>query len=213
MSRLALILFVAIPGVVYSQADLGIKAGLNVSDIVMTNYIDPDVESDLRVKAGLHAGLFIRAMTNERFGLIAEVLYSNKGVKAAGTDIHLHYIVLPLMFQYKLTDVTAAELGPEPGYLFSAHSRHGNANSIYSNRFDLSLNGGFRFDTPKLIFGIRYSAGLFSVREPQINGTGMEKIKFQNRVLQFSIGYKVVTLVEKSLGARGTSAPARPRKR
>ena len=194
MYRLAFILLLALPTQVFPQADLGIKGGLNISDIVMTNYIDPDVESDLRLKPGVHGGFFIRAMANDRFGLASELLYSNKGVKAASTNIHLHYVTLALMVQYKLSETIVAELGPEPGYLFSAHSKHGDASSIYTNKFDLSLNGGFRLDTPKLIFGLRYCAGVFSVREPQFNGTGMEKIKYQNRVLQLSVGYKLFSL-------------------
>jgi outer membrane immunogenic protein len=188
-------IFILFPIFCFAQTDFGIKAGLNISDIVMTNYIDPDVEADLSIKLGLHAGFFVNGVVNDKIGMSAELLYSDKGVRGS-TNIHLHYITLPLLFQYRLTDHIQAELGPEPGYLFSARSEHGDVSSTYNNKFDISLNGGFRFDTPKLLFGIRYCAGVFSVREPVelIGASGREKIKYQNRVLQLSIGYKILSL-------------------
>jgi hypothetical protein len=83
-------------------------------------------------------------------------------------------------------------VGPELGYLFAARSKNGNESNIYNNKFDLALDGGFRFDAPKLFFTLRYGAGLFSVRQPQepLSGAADERIKYQNRVLQFSVGLK-----------------------
>jgi hypothetical protein len=192
MTRYLAALFTLFPVLVFGQTEFGIKGGLNISDIVMTNYIDPDVEADLALKLGLHAGLFVNGMVNERVGMAAELLYSNKGVNANG-KIHLHYITLPFLVQYQLADNIFAELGPEPGYLFSARSQYGSAANTYNNKFDLSLDGGFRFNSAKLVFGLRYCVGVFSVREPiEIIGvSGSEKIKYQNRVLQFWIGYKL----------------------
>jgi hypothetical protein len=192
MSRLTFIFYFLLSSLAYGQTELGIKAGLNISDIVMTNYINPDVESELNIKMGLHAGAFLNSMVDEKIGVAGELLYSNKGFRA-NPNINLHYIAIPLLVQYKLADHISAEAGPELSYLFSARSKNGNESNIYNNKFDLALDGGFRFDGPKLVFTVRYSAGLFSVREAlETNGTsGNEKIKFQNRVLQLSIGYKV----------------------
>lgn len=179
----------------FAQTEFGVKSGLNISDIVMTNYINPDVESEFTVKMGVHAGLFMSSVVNEKFSMAAEVVYSNKGFRA-NPNINLHYITVPLMVQYKLADNIFAEIGPELGYLFSARSDNGNESNIYNNKFDLALDGGFRFNAPRLIFGIRYCAGVFSVREPieSFGLPGSEKIKYQNRVLQLSVGYKLFTV-------------------
>lgn len=194
MHRLACFMLVFLPAFSYAQAEFGLKGGLNVSDIVMTNYINPDVESDLALKLGAHAGVFVNNVVSDRGGVAAELLYSNKGVKGI-SNIHLHYITLPLLFQYKLTDHLSAEIGPEPGYMFSAKSEYGSAASTYSNKFDLALDAGFRLDVNKLILGLRYSAGLFSVKEPLENVSAPgERIKYQNRVLQVSLGYKLWVL-------------------
>lgn len=190
--RFLLSLLLILPFAGFGQTEFGIKGGLNLSDIVMTNYINPDVESDLRIKAGTHAGVFVNGMVNDRIGMAAELIYSDKGVKG-NNNIHLHYITLPLLVQYELTDNIFAEIGPEPGYMFSARSELGNESSTYNNKIDLALDAGFRFDTPKLVFGLRYCAGLFNVKEP-LDGyipPGVDKVKYQNRVLQFSVGYKL----------------------
>jgi hypothetical protein len=191
----SVLLILIVPIAAFAQTDFGVKAGLNISDIVMTNYINPDVESDLGLKLGLHAGFFVSGKVNEAIGMSAELLYSDKGVKG-GSDIHLHYITLPMMIQYQVADHILAELGPEPGYLISATSQYGNAGSTYNNKFDVALNGGFRLDTRKMIFGIRYCVGMFSVREPEemLGPSGLEKVKYQNRVLQFSLGYKILSM-------------------
>lgn len=194
MHRILTLMFLILPAISYGQVVFGIKGGLNLADIVMTNYINPDVESALAIKPGLHAGVFLNGMVDERVGMAAELLYSNKGVKGF-SNINLHYITVPLLAQYKLSDRLSAELGPELGYMFSAESALGNVANTYNNKFDLAIDGGFRLDTRRLIFAIRYCAGIFSVREPlESAATPGEKIKYQNRVLQVSIGYKLKTI-------------------
>lgn len=192
MVRFLSILLIILPATATGQTILGIKGGLNIADIVMINYVNPDMESDLRLKAGLHSGLFINGMLNERVGMAAELLYSSKGVKA-NTAIHLHYITLPLLVRYQVTDHILAEIGPEPGYLFSARSELGNVSNTYNNKLDVAIDAGVSFNTPKLVIGLRYCAGLFSVREPipHYGASGSETIKYQNRVLQLSVGYKI----------------------
>lgn len=174
---------------------MGVKAGINLSDIVMTNYVNPDVEADLNIKSGLHAGFFISGELADRVGMAAELMYSNKGVKG-NEVIHLHYVALPLMARYKLNESFSLELGPEPAYLFSARSRHGDVSSTYTNRFDLSLDGGVQFEAQRILLNLRYCVGLFSVRDPIEfqNLAGPDKIKYQNRVLQFSVGWRLFEL-------------------
>ncbi len=173
----------------FAQTEYGIKAGLNISDVVMTNYVNPDMESALDLKLGIHGGVYVKGMLNERMGMAAELLYSDKGVKGI-SNIHLHYITVPLVLYYQLTDHIFGELGPEPGYLFSTSSAYGSVSNTYNNKFDLSLDGGVLFNAGKFVFEIRYGAGLFSVREPAAYTSMVkDRIKYQNRVLQLSLGY------------------------
>jgi hypothetical protein len=189
--RVVFVLLMVYPAVSFAQPEFGMKGGLNVSDIVITNYINPDVESDFRLKVGLHAGVFVKGMVNERMGLAAELHYSDKGVN----DVHLRYITLPLLVQYKVAEKVFAEIGPEPSYLFSATSRYGNAANTYNNKFDLLLNAGILISVTRVMVGVRYCIGLFSVRDIENVGVPRnEQIKYQNRVLQLSIGYKLWSL-------------------
>ena len=190
MGKLIRLLFFLGPLAAAAQPEIGIKGGLNISDVVMTNYVNPDVESDLRLKLGMHGGFYVSGLINERVGFVGELLYSDKGVKGA-SNIHLRYITVPLLLQYQLTDHIAAEVGPEPGYLFSARSKYGNVSNTYNNKFDLALDGGLRFNAPKWFFSIRYCAGLFSVSETESAGSGGKGIKYENRVLQLSAGRKL----------------------
>ena len=195
VTRLFLLTSIFLPAFAMAQTEFGLKGGLNISDIVITNYINPDVESDFRLKVGWHGGLFVSGMVHERLGAAVELLYSDKGVNG-NSDIHLHYVNLPVMIHYTLTDNILAEAGPELGYMVAATSRHGNVSSTYNQKLDLGLAGGFRYDMGKVFLGLRYCAGVFSVTEPveNLGSSGVEKIKYQNRVLQFSLGYKLFTL-------------------
>lgn len=191
MRFLCLVFIICIPAVAHAQTEFGIKAGMNLSDVVMTNYIDPDVESALDLKLGLHAGGYVSGAVSERVGISGELLYSDKGVKGV-SNIHLHYVTIPILAQYRLTDHLSGELGPEPGYLFSARSNHGSVSNTYNNKFDLSLDAGLRLDAGNFRIALRYCAGVFSVRDLEpTNVPAKDRVKYQNRVLQLSIGYKL----------------------
>jgi hypothetical protein len=173
---------------VESRIYYGVKAGLNLSDVVINNVIDPDAESDFNIKTGLHAGVFVTAPLVSDFGLGAELLYSNKGVQAINR-INLHYVTVAAFVRYDLSEKFTAEAGPELGYLAAAKSRHGNVNDVWNNKIDLGLNLGLQYKvTDELIFGTSFNAGFSSVIRNTSNVSG-EKIRYQNRVLQISLHY------------------------
>jgi hypothetical protein len=200
--RLSRIIFIALltlsvnQGVAQQLMQYGIKGGLNLSDIVITNYINADVESDFKTKPGLHAGIFATVHISDRIALAPELLYSNKGV-TAGNRINLHYISLPLVTQYKVVKKFMVEFGPEIGYLVAARSRLGNVGNTWNNKLDIGLDVGMQCDISETLgLGIRYNAGFSSVID-SIDDTGSnsipteETIKYQNRVFQFFIRYTV----------------------
>jgi hypothetical protein len=171
------------------QVHFGLKGGLNISDIVINNVIDPDAESDFNFKAGIHSGFFAIADVGTRTGLAAELLYSVKGVRAI-TNINLHYITLPVLLRYTLGKKFIAEGGPEIGYLVAARSRYGNISNIYDNNIDLGLDLGLQYYiTSDLFLVLRFNAGISSVIRNPTEAFQGEKIRYQNRVLQLSLGY------------------------
>lgn len=174
-----------------AQITTGIKGGLNISDVVINNLIDPDAESGYNLKAGFHAGVFAVADIGTRTSLAAELQYSNKGVHAV-TNINLHYVVLPLLVRYSLADKLIAEAGPELGYLVAAKSKYGNVGNIWNNKIDLGLDMGLQYNIfSSMTLGLRFNAGISSVIEDTPPSAQGEKIRYQNRVLQLSVGYKL----------------------
>jgi hypothetical protein len=180
---LFLLIALALQG--YAQIRFGVKGGLNLSDVVLNNGYDPDLEPAYKIKAGFHSGVFASIDGENDFGLSAELLYSLKGVRAFNR-INLHYIVIPILLRYRLNDSWVAEGGPEIGYLVTANSKYGNLNGTWDNKLDIGLDAGLLYQLGKVDMGIRFNAGFLSVirTEPALNG---ERIRYLNRVLQFSV--------------------------
>lgn len=177
-----------------AQVQLGVKGGLNISDVVINNSYDPDVEPAFQMKPGFHAGIFLSADGDEQFGFAAELIYSSKGVRALNV-INLHYVAIPLLLRYHFHEKFFAEVGPEIGYLVNANSRYGNLNATWDNKLDIGLDGGLQYRLGKINCGVRFNAGFSSViRNPANASFSGERIRYQNRVAQFSISIPIKEL-------------------
>jgi hypothetical protein len=195
MNKAILLVLIFFASPVAAQFSVGVKGGLNISDVVINNVINPDMESGFDLKAGLHAGIFAIAEVGTRTSLSAELQYSNKGVKAI-TAINLHYVALPLLVRYSFTERLTAEAGPELAYLVAARSKYGNIGNIWNNKIDLGLDLGLQYNLfSKMILGLRFNAGISSVIEDTAPPSPQqEKIRYQNRVLQLSVAYRLLRL-------------------
>jgi hypothetical protein len=188
----------------YSQEiTYGIKEGLNLSDVAIQHYVNPDAEANFRIKVGLHAGVFASVPVAERFLLSAELLYSNKGVKAADR-INLRYFNIPFLVQYKITDAFIVEGGPELGYLFSARSKYGSVSNTWNNKLDFGLNAGIKYSiNEKIGAGARYGFGFLSVIN-NVDDTGSnyipaeQRVSYQNRVVQFYLTHTLGKILVKN---------------
>jgi hypothetical protein len=192
MTRIKLIFICSLISVAAKSQDVswGLKGGLNFSDIVLNGLVNPDLEADYKMKVGWHGGVFTTLQLDKTWGISAEVLYSLKGVNAAGTNINLHYAGVPLLLKYSYSERFKIEAGAEVAYLFLANSKYGNVSDVYDNRLDIGAIGGCEFRlSDKLYLGARFDAGFSSVIQPDTQGaTG---IKYQNRTLQLSLGYSL----------------------
>jgi hypothetical protein len=173
------------------QARFGIKAGFQVSDIVITNYINPDVESEYDLKLGVHAALFADFDIDTKLQFTSELMYTNRGVNAI-SRINLHYINVPLLAGYKLTPLFTLHAGPDIGYLFMARSSYGDVSNTWNNKLDIGLDAGVVCNlSARVMLTARYYAGFSSVMgttgDP--NNPQQEPVKYQNRVLQFSLSW------------------------
>src|SRR5688572_2760661 len=87
-----------------AQFIYGVKGGMNLSDVVINNVVNPDIESGYDMKLGFHAGGFVEVDLENKFLLLGEVLYSVKGVRALGTNVNLQYVTIPLLVEYRIAD-------------------------------------------------------------------------------------------------------------
>jgi hypothetical protein len=167
------------------HVNIGIKAGLNVSNINNDNGATYDS------KAGLNLGLIGHIHLSKQWALQPELVYSGQGAKftTAGVEskINLDYINVPLLLQYMFDNGFRIQAGPQVGFLVSAKNKtNSNSLDIKSNLkgTDVGLGMGIGYVKPSTGFGVdaRYNFGLSNINENS-------EVKSLNRVFQIGVFY------------------------
>ncbi|MBK7871484.1 MAG: PorT family protein [Saprospiraceae bacterium] len=178
-----------LPLVAQSQAKIGIRAGLNVSNISF------DGLPNKSEKFGYHAGIFADLPVVSNFMSVQpELSYSLKGADfeplGERQTLELNYVdfFLPVAFKLGSVDV---QLGPFASYLISTPDyKVYNENTVVVdafNKFDAGLTGGLSFNFNKFLIGIRYNQGFLNVTEENAKPFLSEG---KNSVGQVSLGYR-----------------------
>src|SRR5688572_1133730 len=98
----------------------GVKAGMNLAN---QKYTFNGLALDTKAKPGLHAGIFVVIMINEKFGIQPEALYSMQGSRwdndGDDSKFKFSYISVPVLFRYNITDMISVHAGPQFGILTS----------------------------------------------------------------------------------------------
>jgi hypothetical protein len=169
----------------------GIKAGLNLAD---QKYSSDGSTADTKVKPGLHAGLFLTAMINEKFAVQPEVLFSMQGSKLdidgfdGDYETFFNYIAIPVLARYNITDRISVHAGPQFGFLLSAETEISYGTQVmktdikeYYKTTEISGAIGGEIDIiGGLGAGVRYVFGLSQIHKDDIDNTG----KVKNSVFQ-----------------------------
>ena len=191
----------------FAQVDVGVKAGGMLTDIA-TEGIGLGHSGDLaKAKLSYLAGAVLSVPLHNRLSAQAELLYSNKGVRGEFFDLNLpykvtdnfHYLSLPLLLHYHLTDRLGVGIGPELSYLLGAyqHSDLHGSNSVKRlfEPIDVAVNLDLQYNLlEKLSLGLRYNLGVYDVTK-RYEGTfaGGEPFvvdpSLYNRSLQLSLTY------------------------
>jgi len=172
-----------------AQLKGGIKGGLNVGDIIISNkagYFD-DVAFETRLS--YHFGTYVQNKFNNHFSWQIEMQFSNKGYYVETGDtkstVSLNYLNLPLLLIYKPSPKLGLETGLEFGYLISGDDLF--------NSFDMGIDIGVNYEISKKInTGIRYNFGLpfeMNIDANEIEG-GIPK--YQNSVFQVYVGFNLI---------------------
>jgi hypothetical protein len=172
-----------------AQITWGVKAGTGISNIAVFN---ADNSPGYQAKLTYLGGIYVNRKFTSHTGMTGELIYTNKGGKA-NPSVHLHYINVPVLFNYYFADGRLRfEGGPELGYLISARTKYGSVDDFWSNVFDLSVDFGIAYNFTKFTLGTRTNYGLFdvaSMEKRDINNQPAGEMNFRNRSVQFYLGY------------------------
>lgn len=186
-----------------AQLNLGVKGGLNVVNMAFGPPAFIPTQSQYRLS--YHVGIYGQSDISDRFSIRPELLFSNKGFRSSDalgkSNVNLYYLSLPILAQYRIWDQLSVVLGPEVSYLLSAKARSAGGKSdvgfIYDRKIDLGIAAGLGYHvSEKVEIGVRYIYGLldvigdFTLTDEQGNLIDSNS-KSQNRVFQFSVGYRL----------------------
>ena len=190
----------------HSQVRIGAKGGLNyVNNVIAQNKLGFVDDGEYRL--GYHLGFFTLLNLSDKLTFAPELLFSSKGYRfeddgsglSGDGAVHLNYVNMPILLGYQVQEKINLIAGFELGYLVSAQSKFDaetvDVSGIWNNKLDFGAAVGLRcFLTESFPLELRYTHGLTSVIKDitltDANGFVIENnAKFQNRALQFSIGY------------------------
>ncbi len=191
---------------VTAQDQIGIKGGLN-----FTNY--GGEVSDNKMKMGLHLGAFVNFNIIDQLYIQPELLYSLQGAhfenSASSLDYneHLHYINVPVLARYFLTENISVHAGPYIGIKIAGQAKGTYFGSeidrdIDEHRslksFDWGVAAGIAYQLMNRVnIGARVQFGIYNISDmPSFGGGGGDGIepeynydsKLSNRVIQVYVG-------------------------
>jgi hypothetical protein len=195
-------LFVAaIP--VFSQTGLniGVKAGINFSNVTSASSINSSSRS------GFMAGVFMAPSSNKIISSLTELIYSKQGYDfKTGTEtgkVNLDYIILPQLMGINITKFVQLQLGAQMAYLINAKADSTNISSglagpyasvmNYYNRFDYGFAIGAEIHPILgLLIGARYNISLGKLYKEAMQGQtpSFSVADAKNNVVQIFTGWK-----------------------
>lgn len=166
-----LFLFMLGAGVIHAQTTKnytsGIKAGVNLANLKLTD--QPDVSTSMRIN--FHAGIFYNVPLSSNFSIQPEILFSGEGAKFetsnSTSDITLNYLQVPVMFQFNTSSGFYLEAGPWLGIM--AKGKEIVTTSAAESKLDLKKQykktnfgaaGGLGFKMKRAGIYARYNLGL-----------------------------------------------------
>ena len=186
------ILIILLTGLIFTsfgQMKGGLKAGGNLSTIIVTKSGEVLNDETYSSRLSFHVGSYVQQPFNDRLLWQIELLFSNKGykkeVEGETIDVSLNYLNWPIMLIYRPIQLVEFEFGPEFGYMISGEE--------ILNSFDFGIDFGARFNiSNKLNTGLRYSYGLpFKMKLSSTQAEGYD-VTYQNSVLQLYLGFNLI---------------------
>ena len=180
-----------------SNAQVGIRVGINASNLSVKNF------DDRKTRWGFHAGIYTERLLKGSVYLSPELSVTTKGSSVrynssnTTNSFNLNYIELDLPFTYKLNGVDL-QAGPYLAYLASAKAKSQNETTLIItelnksnyNNFDAGFLFGLNFRlSPNLYLGARYGVGLVNIARTNTARASLGDAR--NMVGQLSVSFKL----------------------
>jgi len=168
-----------------AQMYYGLKVGANFANF------SGDVSGN-SIKPSMHFGAVVEIPLTDAFSVQPELLYSMQGYQIkedVSLKYHYHYLTLPVMAKYFVTNEITLDFGPQLSYLIFAQSSDGEYEYTElkdeTSKFDygLALGASYEIDDGMNI-NLRYTYGFANIFDTDTN------LKANNSVIQLSLGYK-----------------------
>ncbi len=183
------LLFMLLAGSVHAQNRIGIRGGLNATNISFENL------PNRSERFGFHIGIFgdVPVIT-DFMSIQPELSFSTKGTAFKPLDkrqtLNMNYVDLLLPVAFKLGSIDI-QVGPFASFLISPPDYTVyNDNSVVVdafNKFDAGLTAGLSYNFSRMMIGLRYNQGFVDVTKDNsrlLLGNG------KNAVGQVSLGFK-----------------------
>jgi hypothetical protein len=187
------------PFFVSAQLSIGVKAGLNFSNV--TNAAGINANS----RTGYMIGGYIAPKPKKLLGFRSEILLSRQGydytTNGNSATLDLDYLLLPELITLNFTKKIEIHAGMQIGFLLNgnADSTGGNNNNrllSYFKRFDYGIAGGVQVSPILGLFvGARINVGLKNINNDQAIGAGSPPDFYprefvKNNVVQLYAGWR-----------------------
>ncbi len=185
-----------------NRIHLGVKAGLNYSNIYDSKGDNFDAEG----KFGAAAGLFLAIPIGRFLGIQPEILYSQKGYKQTGAFLGSnydltrtsHYIDIPLLVSIKPASFITVQVGPQFSYLLKQKDVFKSALATVAQQEEFTNDnirkntlcavGGIDFNFKRIIIGTRAGWDL-----QNNNGDGSStNPRYKNAWVQATLGFRIL---------------------
>jgi len=200
-----LLLIIGSPAIVNAQ--LGLKAGLNFTNVTNVSSVNNQSSS------GFNVGVFYSTPYSRIIGSKTELVFSRQGYNyetgSVSGKVNLDYIMLPTYMCINITKYFQIQVGMQFGYLMNAVADSTSKNSggisgsingamSYYNRFSYSIGGGVEVHPVKgLLVGARLNISLtdlyklpdpgsMSVTPPSYTSD----VNIKSNLLQIYVGWK-----------------------
>ena len=170
---------------------VGLRAGVNLAQFRLTDF-PAGSEPSIQSKTSMHGGLFVNAPLGGMFAIQPGVEYSGQGSKyREGTEsgeYDLHYINVPVMFQWKSAGGFLVETGPQAGILLRANLDDEEVEDETFKTLDVSWGAGVGYISRMgLGLNARFNYGLSNILEGDNDTNNSPQLK--NQVIQLGLVY------------------------